>query len=154
MSQLCIHTQLPSNFCTFKYWKKSIQYTSKCTGIWIKTQPWLKHHIHDEDHPKGTHYTRYNSCTGSHTILSISIGMSWMIEPLFESIKSDDSIHPWLADKSCDQPAFHWMFGIHREIPASLISLSGEEWIDSALGVLVVIHMSKRSGRVLILTSD
>lgn len=46
MSQLCIHTQLPSNFCTFKYWKKSIQYTSKCTGIWIKTQPWLKHHIH------------------------------------------------------------------------------------------------------------
>lgn len=62
MSQLCIHTQLPSNFCTFKYWKKSIQYTSKCTGIWIKTQPWLKHHIHDEDHPQGTHYTRYNSC--------------------------------------------------------------------------------------------
>lgn len=111
MSQLCIHTQLPSNFCTFKYWKKSIQYTSKCTGIWIKTQPWLKHHIHDENHPKGTHYARYNSCTGSHTILSISIGMSWMIEPLFESIRSDDSIHPWLADKSCDQLAFHECLG-------------------------------------------
>lgn len=158
MSQLCIHTQLKVIFAhlsTFKYWKKvntmyQYMYLNPNTTL-IKTP-----------HPrwgssKRYYYTRYHSCTGSHTILPISIGMSWMIEPLFESIRSDDSIHPWLADMSCDQPAIHaryWMFGIHREIPASLISPSGEEWIDPALGVLVVIHMSKRSGRVLILTSD
>lgn len=157
MSQLCIHTQPQVIFAQSSTKRKSIQCTSTCT--WIKRKPWLKHHIHDEDHPKGTHHTRYHSSRGGHAVLPlfILIGMSLMIEPLFESIRSDDSIHPCLVDKSCDRLTFHvcyWMLGIHKEIPTRLISMSGKYWIDPALGVLVVIHMSKWSGRVLILTSD
>lgn len=106
MSQRCIHTQPQVIFAQSSTKRKSIQCTSTC--IWIKRKPWLKHHIHDEDHPKGTHHTRYHSSRGGYTVLPlfILIGMSLMIEPLFESIRSDDSIHPcrqvlWSADLSC-----------------------------------------------------
>lgn len=106
MSQRCIHTQPQVIFAQSSTKRKSIQCTSTCT--WIKRKPWLKHHIHDEDHPKGTHHTRYHSSRGGYTVLPlfILIGMSLMIEPLFESIRSDDSIHPcrqvlWSADLSC-----------------------------------------------------
>lgn len=110
MSQLCIHTQPQVIFAQSSTKRKSIQRTSTC--IWIKRKPWLKHHIHDEDHPKGTHHTRYHSSRGGYTVLPlfILIGMSLMIEPLFESIRSDDSIHPCLVDKSCDRLTRPFMF--------------------------------------------
>lgn len=79
----------------------------------------------------------------------------WWLNPC---LNQSDLMIPFIhVDKSCDRLTFHvcyWMLGIHKEIPTRLISMSGKYWIDPALGVLVVIHMSKWSGRVLILTSD
>lgn len=160
MSQLCIHTQPQVIFAQSSTKRKSIQCTSTCT--WIKRKPWLKHHIHDEDHPKGTHHTRYHSSIGGSTYSSPPFHLDWN--------EFDDWTLVWInqiwwfhSSMSCRQvlwsadQTFHvcyWMLGIHKEIPTRLISMSGKYWIDPALGVLVVIHMSKWSGRVLILTSD
>lgn len=75
MSQLCIHTQPQVLFAQSSTKRKSIQRTSTC--IWIKRKPWLKHHIHDEDHPKGTHHTRYHSSIGGSTYSSPPFHLDW-----------------------------------------------------------------------------